>query len=447
MARTTGIFKHTEILDERPSAKDILNYSDERQRVKLRVERIITSGHSKIVAYLGNFGVGKSTVLEGVHTLVGAKYSWVVFETWRYSNRDELWAHFAAKVIATMSGRDEINVLDEFDGTLNADEKKQAKELIVWSLAAGLILFWCVWYANQHAVISSAAWIFILDAFKYLSPILIALLTLLGLGNMLLPKIFQRSPITRALQYEDRLIKEITASQKPVIVIVEDVDRAGADGLVFMETMKHFKDKVASSSMGQVVIIAPQSLKAFDAEDRNNAKPFEHSLKVYDEKIYFDSRITDKAVEQLYEELGVNREDRGRLTAVTKILLASNRRQMSMRMLKHALREVEQFMDTNVNANPALVLLYALGQHLSTNRHGSMSLGVRSLDGRNEIFTRDDGMLFAAIFAAIGKDPAQADRLRLEFSHDITHDQVVLDQTFGARWVITLQDCYQRLII
>ena len=65
-----NLVNKAQLLEERPSDIEALGYEDEITHVKNRVQRLVSGGKHVIVAYLGPFGVGKSTILKDRKSVV-----------------------------------------------------------------------------------------------------------------------------------------------------------------------------------------------------------------------------------------------------------------------------------------------------------------------------------------------------------------------------------------
>lgn len=372
----SSIYKNNEILDESPSDIDFLKYDDEINRVRNRIKNAIGQKKSMIIAYLGAFGVGKSTVLNKVRGDFLKESTWITFETWRYSNRDELWDAFVIRVIAHLHNKKESTVAKEIDGT-------KIRPWMVIILISALI--------QASLVISFILYLqfngdngFFEAYLKYAAPVTIPVLLLVGLVGQL-NSLAYSNPLKRAFQLEDLLKKSLMNNDKPLAVVIEDIDRSNDDALVFMETLHEFINSNKKNFSQPFIIIAPQSNTAFDALEANRKKYIEHSLKIYDEKMYFNAGIEHATIDSFYQNIDLVQKYviyKPTMIEITKELAYYHKKgQLTIRMLKHALREVDWFIQAYPDHNPSLALVYALARmlkHETTNTE----LAVRRLNGR-----------------------------------------------------------------
>jgi len=391
------IYKNPEMLYEQPSGADYLDYSEEIDRVKGRILNAASADHPTIIAYLGAFGVGKSTVLREIKRS-DKNYKWIEFETWRYANRNELWDAFVIKVTAELNrGKDESDVADEVEGV--SLSRRDWVALAIWGFVILFILstlsyiFW--WNFRIETSVSSQ---FIEAYFKYAVPVIFPVLLLIGLGRFLqLTYITDKRPLRRVFELENLLFRNLGKMKKPLVVVVEDVDRAGDDGAVFMETLHVFLDRVSARLKYPVVILAPQTNSAFDALNEDRAAAIERSLKVYDEKMYFNTQLSYASIDKLYSNLRLTdnyEKYKPAMAEITKLLTDHYSSQLTIRLLKHALREVDWFIQSYPNYSPAIAFVFAIARVVKgTEEYGNDSfLYVRRL---NQAISLPDGNVTA----------------------------------------------------
>lgn len=352
------VFKNFTILKEQPREEDSLGYSQEISYVRQRIDQVALSGDSSIIAYIGPFGSGKSTILRNVKSKIGKQYKWIDFDTWRYSNRNELWDAFVVKASADLTmGKDEWDVADEVDG--NELDAKRTVLLWVWIFVVWLILtvFSVILWTSFKG--EAGFW----EAYlKFATPVIAPILLLVGLGRILkISHLSDKRPLRRTFELEELLYRKISTSLKPIVIIIEDVDRAGEDGAVFMETLHEFIG--AKKFKKPIIIIAPQSNDGFEVSTTDRQK-LEHSLKVYDEKIFFGPKMEHSSIDSLYSGLefhsGYEVYKPAMIEITKELVYYYQAGQLTIRMLKHALREVEWFMQTHPDHNPAVALVFSI---------------------------------------------------------------------------------------
>ena len=384
------VFKNISILNESPGDEDRLGFSEEIKRVADRIQSKIKLKQSVIIAYLGAFGIGKSTILENIKSRALKKYKWITFEAWRYSNRDKLWDSFVIKVISEISGKKESTIARDIDG------KKVHWRLVIGISVGSFLLLSLIsyyLYINFHNDGGfSEAYL------KYAAATVLPVSIFAGLGVMASVLTYS-DPLKRTFQLEDRLRNSIKEFNQPIILVLEDIDRVGEDGAIFMETLHEFVSKNKDELANPVIFIAPQSLASFDAlaTKQDRVVRLEHSLKVYDEKIYFGAKIEHEHVDNLFESLPFTekyKKYRRTMTEITKELNYYYKAdQLTIRMLKHALREVDWFIEANPEHNPSVALVYSLAcilRHVPT-MGGPATLAIGSLRGHASLGRNREG--------------------------------------------------------
>lgn len=444
------IFSKPNLLEEKPSDIDTLGYDDEITHVKMRIDRLIKKKKHSIIAYLGPFGVGKSTVLREVQKQT-TNYKWITFEMWRYSNRNELWDAFVIKLASELTkGKDEFDIADEVEGS--------SLSRLEWPL----VFIWvgCVWLGLT--VISVIVWFSFKDGvgvggqfweayFKYAVPTIFPILILVGLGKFLqLGFITNKRPLRRVFELEGILFNKVKKMKKPLVVVVEDVDRSSEDGAIFLETLNHFLRSLTSSAT-PFIVIAPQSAQAFSKFDDHSYKGLETALKIYDEKIYFNSSITDESITKFYEDLGVDPVWKNQITQATQAIVSAHRKAFTIRLLKHALREVIQFSEMNSNINPVIALSIILSRYVEVpDITGREQLALRTLDSHQEHGSEGARAFFIAL--ALGLDEYeeanQAKTFVLNFtSSGEPETELITHKSGSKRFTMNIAGIYGLLII
>lgn len=412
-----SLFNKPALLEEKPSDLDSLGYEDEITHVKMRVDRLVKKKKHSIIGYFGPFGVGKSSILREVKKRT-PDYKWITFEMWRYSNRTELWDAFVIKLASELTrGKDEFDIADEVEGTtLNRFEWPL---VFVWVICVWLgltILSGLTWFSFKDGVgVGGQFW----EAyFKYAAPTIIPILILVGLGKFLqLSFITNKRPLRRVFELESLLFGKVKNMKKPLIVVVEDADRSSDDGAIFLETLNYFLGRLTTKSR-PFIVIAPQSAQVFERHDNTSYKGLETALKIYDEKIYFNSSLSDSAIAKFYDDIEVDPAWKGQLTQATQAIVSAHRRLITIRLLKHALREVMQFSEMNSDINPVIALAIILSRYVEVDRVGTNQLAIRTLDSHEPYGSGGARAFFIAIALGIGKyeEANQTQEFKLDFT-------------------------------
>jgi len=445
-----ALFNKPESLEEQPSKADALGYLDEITHVKMRIDRLVAKKKHSIVAYLGPFGVGKSTVLSEVHKQ-SEDYQWITFEMWRYANRNELWDAFVIRIVSQLKrNKDESDIADEIEGSVLS--RFEWPFILIWVgfIWLGLtVLSYIAWNSFKDGIGLSGQF---LEAYlKYAVPTILPILILGGLGWFLqLSFITSKRPLKRVFELESLLFNNVKRMKKPLIVVVEDVDRSSEDGAVFLETLDYFLRRI-TPEMKAFVVIAPQSAQGFNKTDANSYKGLETALKIYDEKIYFNSALTDESITKFYSDLEVDPEWKNQMIQATQAIVSAHRKTYTIRLLKHALREVVQFLEMNPDVNPVVALTIILSRYVEVSAGvGDVQLALRTLDSHQEYGSERARVFFLALALGVGKyeEANQATTYVLNFTTSNEPETVLFTHpNESKRFTLNIAGIYGLLVI
>lgn len=451
-AMVNALFSKPDFLEEKPSDIDSLGYENETAHVKARIDRLVEKKKHSIVAYLGPFGIGKSSVLNEVEKQT-QEFKWVTFEMWRYANRNELWDAFVIKIVSELKRRkDESDIADEVEYS------------VLGRFQGSIILFWVGFIWLTLTYLSFVAWSSFKDGtgvgeqfweayFKYAAPTILPVLILGGLGWFFqLGFLTNKRPLKRVFELESLLFNNARKMKKPLIVVVEDVDRSSEDGSIFLETLNYFLRRLNSKSKVEAfIVIAPQSVKAFDRSDVDSYKGLETALKIYDEKIYFNSALSNESVVKFYDDLEVDPVWRSQFIQATQAIVSANRKTITIRLLKHALREVVQFLEMNSDINPVIALTIILSRYAEVeDGMGNKQLALRTLDSHREYGSEGARAFFIAIAHGLGKyeEANQAKTFVLNFESNGEPEADLFTHPVGSkRFTMNIAGIYALLVV
>lgn len=342
------VFDSPEVLHETTEVESLsIRQQKEKNRLETKIEHWVKRGKGRLVAYIGAFGSGKSTVLKKLD----GDYEPLHFDIWRYANREQIWAGFVIETISYLEGTDKTQITREIKGE-TAQERwldKNRGRAIAYVLLGWLTVSWLLWVAlfenqNQIALLFKAI-------LKYSISIPFVLLAFIGITSITRKK----QPLEQVFELENRLNQALERYDMPLIVIVEDVDRAGEEGLVFMETLRNFIEKHKER---QLIVIAPQDNTFLDILSTDRLQNFERSLKIYDSILYYpaSSLRTDNA-KKIIQSAKIKGEYVDAMNAAIMEIVPRYPRQLTTRLFKLILRQVDEFVDTYPSANPAIVFI------------------------------------------------------------------------------------------
>jgi len=189
-----------------------------------------------MAAVMGEHGGGKSTMLYQLKNKTSLTSDWFFFDAWKYPRRSELWEGFITEIVKKL-GLDE-NAIDQIKG---------------------------------RSTISEGA--------NVLSKILTATETISGTLGLkvvgeLVAKLFQGDPITKLEGFHELLNAILLERNKPLYIVVEDIDRSKDQGLFFIETLRYFLTK-NESEISDIVVIVPMSEERYESEKSSYLKCFD----------------------------------------------------------------------------------------------------------------------------------------------------------------------------
>lgn len=289
---------------------------------KLQAE-ISSIDESSIVALVGSYGTGKSTSLYNLRLQDEDKdHRWFQFDAWRYPERKGLWDGLIIelakeigienKAIRKIDGNKSVigkwgGIVGELFGQFGDSLPKVEIEKITLDPKT----------VGDVAKISEKA-----------------------------SAIFGRSPAKRAYEME-RILADVLLSIKEqnIYLIAEDVDRSGADGINFLETLNYFiknNEQIAQSSK-KIVVIAPISEESYKKNRGNLYKCIDLFIEyhpiVKSSRNFLQSVFTDEALGRQPDGTFSFIQD---LEDFTNTLLETTSYRINLRILKLILRHTNQ---------------------------------------------------------------------------------------------------------
>jgi hypothetical protein len=242
--------------------KDLLGFGE---YISQLITKVNTAPARSLIGIVGDYGTGKSVMLENLKDAAGDDIQWVHFDAWKYPERNNLWEGFVLDFVRQVSPDDFKQVLKEIDGTSGDAKKKLIK---VFGTAVGTV--GNIFVAPGSGTAANKA----IDALTYFA---------------------NTSPARRVFQIQDILEKLLKKrAKKPIYVVVEDADRSGDAGIYFIETLSQFLKNIEVENTIKVFI--PIARKSF-LSDKHDAY-----IKALDLLEFFDlkGRALTEFVEKIF---------------------------------------------------------------------------------------------------------------------------------------------------
>ena len=255
--------------------------------------------------------------------------------------------------------------------------------------------------------------------------------------------------MTRVFQFEERLKSAFSTADRPVVIVVDDADRAGEDGMVFLETLRTFLNN--NNFINPIVVIVPQSRYAFDTKSVSRGiRSIDRAMKLYDTTIYFYPQVSGYDFEKYYKNLKINDEYAiKQLTRISSILAGDYGMkrigydgQINLRLFKYALRESALFLEYYPKAKLHLAFIFILSRLITTpeNEPAASKLKNREFD--------DHWLLpfMVAIYDEEGKWKPGEVYHYLIFFGDYGKDKEIKIKVYGKTVEINIDKKYEQLI-
>lgn len=216
------------MIEEDYRVENMLDISSELNKI----EKILgILNETSIVGLLGQYGSGKSTALFHLSATKDTSESWVWFDTWKYPDRQNLWEGFVLDFAEQIAPQDFKKVLQALDGT-----KGDALQTLIKVIGNGANLI----LPGSGSTVSKLAYF------------------------------AQTSPAKRVFQIQNLLKMIITKHNKPIRIVVEDIDRSQDMGIFFLETLNNFLK--SNSFDTDIKVIVPMSKEKYDKNKESYKK-------------------------------------------------------------------------------------------------------------------------------------------------------------------------------
>ena len=259
--------KTPSLLEEVPSAQDLFECGKDKELLISRIDGMSKSG---IIAVVAEYGRGKSTLIKSVET-DGSRgdEKWIEFEAWKMPGRKDLWEGFLLEVARSKNQKEFDKILGKIDGT-----QKNMKQHLLGVVSKGVELLAGI---PGFSSVADKLGVFLAD-----------------------------SPATRVFQMQDLLVDLIdSVTEKKIIIVAEDIDRSGDNGIYFLETLRQFiRD---STFRKQLIVIVPVAVNSY----KTNKEAYLKCIDIIDSYTLtitsLDVFLKELLMEDAYSELDILR--------------------------------------------------------------------------------------------------------------------------------------------
>ena len=289
-----GFIKNLRLLDEDYRVDDCLDFTETINDFTNYLSNI----HSHaLIGVIGEYGSGKSTMLYQLEK--ENLKNWLVFDAWSFPDRKDLWEGFVLDFARTLTPNEFKKARKRIDGQSTEDIKS-----LLEVLAEGVNFF-----------LPGA------EVMKNFSTL------------------FKSSPARRVFEFKEILKELVIKCNSDIFIVLEDADRAGKEGIIFLETVKQFISKdLKDYTDNKVIFIVPI---ATDNYSGNYKESYRKSL---DYTYQFNPKIDfTNFIEELFifpEEQILNSVIKSDLNEIFKFFIYNG---FTIRDLKHLLRNANQF--------------------------------------------------------------------------------------------------------
>jgi hypothetical protein len=222
-----GFIKDEELLREDCRVDDLLDITTSVDTYEAIVKNVT---RPTIIGVVGGFGVGKSTMLHQVEKRLQDDFVWINFDAWKYPDRRCMWEGFVLDFADQMGELDQVR--NKVDGKADVMVEGAGK---IASIAA------------KFAPVPGLA--DLVECFKGL---------------------FSDAPATRVFELQAVFQGMIAKIKKPIVAVIEDIDRSGEEGRFFLETLKQFLQSLPTDRV--FIALVPMADKNYRKEIDSYAK-------------------------------------------------------------------------------------------------------------------------------------------------------------------------------
>ena len=366
------LFTNPQILQE----SDKLDFltaaeTDDSERLRSIISEYLRHRRSRMVAYLGPFGSGKSIIIKQALGKIPNAYSHT-FDIWQRHDDRSTWDAFTITTTAAITADDAEDIAQAIDGKPSDGVALIFRHPIISLLLAFILYFifahliWTAFRDNE----------FIQPFLIYAMPTFFSVVALFGI-TAIFPQ--TKSPATRTLQYENKLTEHLTNLDKPLIIVVEGIDRSEYSQH-FLETLHVYLHNLPVLPY-PVVVLCPQRSESIGLSDKLTPDQLERCTKIYDEVInsFIEPAADVKTVAEILNRAGCIDQDFAKTVLYIVDAVDGSSQPMSIRTIKFAVRETRDFARLYPKADPSTAFILTISKYLSCNSGQRISLCLRGL--------------------------------------------------------------------
>jgi hypothetical protein len=171
-----------------------------------------------------------------------------------------------------------------------------------------------------------------------------------------------------------------------------------------------------------MIVIVPQETTPFSAEpDNNNSRGFQRSIKIYDGALYKASTFSAQKADIYFDKLECIHPEAEKLKKAISMITMKFAKQLSPRLLKFCLRDLEQFMATFPHADPAVAMSLIMSRYIYVDREygGQGEYQASNIITGGRTTSKPVAIIVEAMVTDTNHEHKAGD-FNLSFSYDIT---------------------------
>lgn len=349
----------------------------ESETIQKNLQRI---KQSAIIALVGDYGSGKSTALYNAQLADdNPNHKWLQFDAWRYPERKGLWDGLVIE-IAKQLGQ-ENTTTRKVDGNKSIIGK--------WGGMIGET------FSQFSEYLPKAE----LNKIELDNEVTQKAAKLTGKAQ----EIFGRSPVKRIYEME-RILADILMStpETRIYLVAEDIDRSGADGLHFLETLNFFiKNNEQIKKSGKIIIVIAPIATANYVESQSSY------YKCVDVAFQFTPKVksAEKFIQNVFSDTALGGNVQPYLSNVEAFVIGlfeNTSYQMNIRKLKYIIRQTqiryEEMCDFYDSVDWRAVLIFEAMKEIKTSQNPEKTLYDKAVLGQSQI---NEASIFTGLLLTI----------------------------------------------